>query len=97
MPSTERPRKSISFGRVAVIGLVLVEDVAERIPVRRALHAQHQRVVGIAQLVPVLLAGERVGAGRQHLMDRIEAPAEQAALRAGAVERNAERERLALS
>ena len=62
---------------------------------RRALHAQHQGVVGVAQLVPVLLAGERVGAGGEHLVDRIEAPAEQAALRTGAVERNAERERLA--
>ena len=95
MPSTPSPRELISFGVVAVVGLVLVEDVAERVPVRRALHAEHQRVVGIAQLVPVLLAGERIGAGREHLVDRIEAPAEQAGLRAGAVERNAEREHLA--
>ena len=51
------------LGRVAVVGLVLVKDVAERIPVRCALHAKHQRVVGVTQLVPVLLAGECVGAG----------------------------------
>ena len=29
------------LGVVAVVGLVLVEDVAERIPVGGALHAQH--------------------------------------------------------
>src|SRR3569832_1079152 len=53
------------------------------------------RVIGIAQLVPVLLAGNGVGAGRQHLVDRVEAAAELTGLRAGAVERNAEREHLA--
>ena len=83
------------LGVVAVIGLVLVEDVAERIPMRGALHAQHQRVVGVADLVPVLPLGDRVGAGRQHLVDRIEAAAEQAVLRPVGVERNAEREDLA--
>ena len=83
------------LGVVAVVGLVLVEDVAERVPVRGALHAQHQRVVGVADLVPVLLAGDGVGAGGEHLVDRVEAAAEQAGLRAGAVERNAEREHLA--
>ena len=83
------------LGVVAVIGLVLVEDVAERVPMRRALHAQHQRVVGVTDLVPVLLAGDGVGAGRQHLVDRVEAAAEQAVLRAGLVERDAEREHLA--
>ena len=83
------------LGVVAVVGLVLVEDVAERIPMRRALHAEVQRVVGVADLVPVLLAGDGVGAGREHLVDRIEAAAEQAGLRAVAVERNAEREHLA--
>ena len=83
------------LGVVAVIGLVLVEDVAERVPMRRALHAEIQRVVGVADLVPVLLAGDGVGAGREHLVDRVEAAAEQAGLRAVAVERNAEREHLA--
>ena len=62
---------------------------------RRALHAEVERVVGVADLVPVLLAGDGVGAGREHLVDRIEAAAEQAGLRAVAVERDAEREHLA--
>src|SRR5260221_5172689 len=62
---------------------------------RRALDAEHQRIVGVADLVPVLLAGDGVGAGRQHLVDRVEAAAEQSGLRAFAVERNAEREHLA--
>src|SRR5262249_46015195 len=81
--------------QLCVIGLVLVEDVPERIPVSRPLHAQIQRVVGIADLVPVLPAGDGIGAGRQHLVDRIEAPSEQAGLRAVAVERDAERKHLA--
>ena len=83
------------LGVMAVVGLVLIEDVAERVPVGGALHAQHQRVVGVADLVPVLLAGDGVGAGRKHLVDRIEAAAEQPGLRAFAVERDAEREHLA--
>ncbi len=83
------------LGVVAVVGLVLVEDVAERVPMRRALDAEHERVVGVADLVPVLLAGDGVSAGRQHLVDRVEAAAEQSGLRAFAVERNAEREHLA--
>ena len=83
------------LGVVAVVGLLLVEDVPERIPVGGALHAQVQRVVGVADLVPVLPAGHGVGAGREHLMDRIEAAAEQAGLRAVAVERDAERKHFA--
>src|SRR5215475_3177955 len=79
------------LGVIAVVGLVFVEDVPERIPVRRSLHAQIQRVVGVADLVPVLPAGDGIGAGRQHLVDWIEAPSEQAGLRAVAVERDAER------
>ena len=95
MPSTFSPLGVDQLGVVAVVGLVLVEDVAERIPVGGALHAQIERVVGVADLVPVLLAGDGVGAGREHLVDRIEAAAEQAGLRAVAVERDAEREHLA--
>ena len=95
MPSTLRPLAVDQLGVVAVIGLVLVEHVAERVPMGGALHAQHQRVVGIADAVPVLPAGDGVGAGRQHLVDRIEAAAEQAVLRAVGVERNAERKHLA--
>src|SRR5262249_6650857 len=83
------------LGVVAVIGLVLVEDVAERVPVGGALYAQHERVVGVADLVPVLPFGDGVGAGRKHLVDRVEAAAEEAGLRTGAVERNAERKHLA--
>ena len=83
------------LGVMAVIGLVLVEDVAERVPMGGALNAQIERVVGVADLVPVLLAGDGVGAGGEHLVDRVEAPAEQAGLRAVAVERDAEREHLA--
>ena len=83
------------LGVVAVVGLVLMKDVAERVPMRRTLDAQHERVVGVADLVPVLLAGDGVGAGREHLVDRIEAAAEQSGLRAVAVERNAKREHLA--
>ena len=95
MPSTLRPLEIDELGIVAVIGLVLVEDMAERVPMRGALHAQHQRVVGVADLVPVLPFGDCIGAGRQHLVDRIEAAAEQAVLRARGVERNAKRKNLA--
>ena len=83
------------LGVVAVVGLVLVEDVAERIPVRRALDAQVERVVGIAQLAGVLAACNSIGAGCQHLVDRIEAAAEQARLGPLAVEGDAECEGLA--
>src|SRR5262245_33767936 len=62
---------------------------------RGPLHAQGQRVVGVADLVPVLLARDRISASGEHLMDRIEAPAEQASLRTGAVEGYAKRENLA--
>src|SRR5579872_775736 len=80
---------------VAVIGFVLVENMPECVPMRGALHAQHQRIVGVADLVPILSLGDGVGAGGQHLMDRIKAPAEQSGLRPMGVERNAEREHLA--
>ena len=58
---------------------------------------QVERVVGVADLVPVLLAGDGVGAGREHLVDRVEAAAEQAGLRAVPVERDAEREDFAFA
>ena len=62
----------------------------------RALHRQVDGVVGVADVRHlVLAAGDRIGAGRQHGVDRIPAPAEQAGLRAVAVERNSEREDLA--
>src|SRR5262249_45956717 len=68
--------------------------VAERVPMRGALDAEVERVVGIADLVPVLPACDRIGAGREHLVDRIEAPAEEAGLRTVAIERDAGREYL---
>src|SRR5262249_12026748 len=77
------------LGVVPVVSLVLVKDMAECIPVRGALNAECQRVVGVANLVPVLLARNSIGASRQHLVNRIESPAEQAGLRPGTVERNA--------
>src|SRR5262249_60255674 len=83
------------LGVKPVVGLLLVEDVPERIPVGRSLYAQIERVVGIADLVPVLASGNGIGAGRQHLMNRIETPAEQPGLRTVAVDRDAERKHLA--
>ncbi len=69
-------------GVVAVIHLLLIEDVAERIPMRRRLHRHVDGVVGVADAGHhVLLAGNRVRAGRKHGVDRIPAPAEQARLR----------------
>ncbi|MFZ0777218.1 MAG: hypothetical protein WAM74_12080, partial [Xanthobacteraceae bacterium] len=50
---------------------------------------------GIADLVPVLPFGHGIGAGRQHLVDRVEAAAKQPVLRTVAIERDAERENLA--
>ncbi len=95
MPSTLKPREFDQLGVVAIIGLVLIEDMAERVPMRGALHTKDERVVGVANLVPVLLAGDCIGAGGQHLVDGIEAAAEQTVLRPVAVERDAERENLA--
>jgi len=70
--------------------------MAERIPVRGALHRHVDGVVGITDARNLVIApGGGVGAGRQHGMDRIPAAAEQTGLRAAAVERNAERENLA--
>src|SRR6185437_11969514 len=83
------------LGLMAVVAFVLIEDVAERVPMRSALHAQHQSVVGIADLVPVLASRNGVGSRGQHLVDRVEAPAEQAGLRALAVERDTKRKYLA--
>ena len=88
---------AVDLARIeAVIHFVFVEDVAERIPMRGALHRHVDGVVGVADARHlVLAAGDRVGAGRQHGVDRIPAAAEQAGLRAVAVERDAERKDLA--
>src|SRR6476646_10038082 len=78
------------FGVVSVVGFVFVEDVPQGVPMRCALHTKSQCVVGVADLVPVLLSGNGVGAGRQHLVDRIETPPEQAGLWPGAIKRNSQ-------
>ena len=87
----------VDFARVVtVVHFLLIENVAERIPMRRRLHRHVDGVVGVADARHhVLPAGDRVGAGRQHGVDRVPASAEQTGLRAGAVERNAKREHLA--
>ena len=95
MPSTLSPLASISLGIVAVVGLVLVEDVPERVPVGGALHAQIESIVGVANLVPILPAGDGIGAGCEHLVDGVEASSKQPGLRTVAVERDAQREHLA--
>src|SRR5690349_19094769 len=83
------------LGVVSVVSLVLVEYMPQRIPMRCALDTKGEGVVGIADLVPVLLAGNGVCAGRQHLVDRIEAPPEQTGLRSRAIKRNSQRKDLA--
>ena len=83
---------------VAVVHLVVEEDVAERVPVRRGLHRHVDGVVGEAQLVGLVeAAGDGVGAGREHGVDRVPAPAEEAALRTLLVQRDAHGEDLALA
>src|SRR5207248_9141530 len=67
----------------------------QRVPVGRALDAQIQRVVGIADLVPILPAGNGIGAGREHLVNGIEAASEETGLRTVAIKRDTERENLA--
>ena len=62
----------------------------------RGLHRHVDGVVGIADARHlVVAAGDRIGAGREHGVDRIPAAAEQTALRPALVERNAERKHLA--
>ena len=70
--------------------------MGERIPLGRALGRQMQRVVGVAQARDlVVLAGDRVGPGREHGVDRVPAAAPEARLRPVLIERQAEREDLA--
>ena len=82
---------------VAVPHLVVEEDMAERVPLRAALERHRDRVVGVADAAAVLPPRHRVGAGRQHGVDRIVAVAPQALLRAVAVVRQSEGENLALA
>src|SRR5689334_1652931 len=67
---------------VAVPHLVAVEDVAERVPLRAALQRHRDHIVGVTELVGILRAGHGIGAGREHGVDGIEAPAPAGALRA---------------
>src|SRR6202000_2419631 len=83
------------LGVVSVIGLVFVKHVTERVPMRCALYTQHQRLVCVPELVPVLPPSNSVGAGREHLVDRIETATEQSILRTGRIERYAQSEHLA--
>src|SRR5262249_50519336 len=68
-------------GVVAVVHPFLVEDMAERVPMGRALHRHVDGVIGVADIWDhVLAARHRVGACRQHGVDRVPAAAEQAGL-----------------
>src|SRR5213593_445066 len=84
-------------GRIAVPHLLADEDVRQRIPLGGGLRRQVDRVVGVAQTRrDVVLAGDRVGARRQHLVHGVPASPEDTALRAVLVEVEAEPEHLAL-
>src|SRR3954451_18916936 len=69
-------------GVVAIVHLVVDEDVAERVPLGRGLARHVDGIIGVTQVREwfVLLAGRGVGAGGQHGVDRIPAAAEQAGL-----------------
>ena len=79
MPSLERPLESTARGMMPVVHLVVIEDVPQRIPVRRRLDRHVERIVGVEQAV--LPPGQRIGAGGEHGVDWVPALAEQAALR----------------
>ena len=85
---------------VAVPHVVLVEHVAEAVPLRAALQRHHHHVVGGADAALVEHAGIGVGAGAQHGVQRIDAAEHRilglAALRAVVVEVERERDHLAL-
>ncbi len=83
MPEHVQPA-SIDHSRiVADIFLVLVKDVAQRIPLGGPLNTKIERVVGVANFVflPVSCAPAMASVtSLYHLMDRIETSAEQACL-----------------
>ena len=85
---------------VAVPHVVLVEDVAEPVPLGAGLQRHHHDVVGGADAALVEHAGIGVGAGAQHQMQRIDAPHRRviglAALWTELVEVERERDHLAL-
>ena len=83
-------RRDVARG-IAVVELVVVEDVRERVPLRRALQRHHDVVVGVAEAAGhVVLRLARRG----HEVQRVLADAA-AGLRAELVERDAEVEHLA--
>ena len=86
---------------VAVPHVVLVEDVAEAVPLRAALQRHHHHVVGGADAAVVEHARVGVGAGAQHGVQRIDAAERRVlalrALRAVVVEVERERDHLALA
>ena len=59
MPSLPRPLQSTSARVVAVVHLLLVEDVAERIPVGRALHRHVDGIVGVTDVGHDVLPARR--------------------------------------
>ena len=96
MPVTASPRLVDHLvGGPAVPGDAVVEDVAEAVPLRRALQGHRDHVVGAADAVREALdAGGGVGAGVEHGVHRVGTPPP-ALLRAVHVEGLRQRERLA--
>ena len=81
-PELLRALRADQLGVVAVVHLVVEEDVAKRVPLRRGLAGHVDRVVGVAQVGEgyVLIAGRGVGPCRQHGVNGIPAAAEQTGL-----------------
>ena len=85
------PRGVMSLDGIPVVELVVVEDVRERVPLRRGLQRHHHVVVGVAKTAGhVFLRAP----GRGHEVQRV-LPDPAAGLRAELVERDAEIENLA--
>ena len=86
---------------VAVPHVVLIEHVAEPVPLGAALERHHHQVVGGADAAMIEHAGIGVGPGAQHHVQRIDAPERRIlalrALRAGVVEIERERDHLSLA
>ena len=79
-------------GVVAVPHFVVIENMAQRVPLGAALQGQGHHIVGVADAAFVLGAGDGVGAGGEHGVDGIEAVAPKPGLRALIVEIEAEGE-----
>lgn len=85
------------FGVIAIVHLVIENNVAKRIPLRRRLTRHVDRIVRVTEIRrwDILIACRGVSAGRQHGVDRIPTAAEQARLNR-LLQGQAEREDLAL-